>query len=74
LAGCAPSHPGVATAIVRLRKLHNVVDVNLTSSTKAGESSTGGACPVQWNGTVSFEPETAASGTERVPVRLGGGQ
>src|SRR3954454_14464075 len=27
IAGCAPSHPGVATAIVRLRKLHNVTDV-----------------------------------------------
>src|SRR3954453_16765983 len=27
--GCAPDHPGVATAIVRLRQLHNVQDVEL---------------------------------------------
>src|SRR4051794_22111517 len=34
LGGCAPSHLGVATTVVRLRKIHNVSDVNLQTSTK----------------------------------------
>jgi Tfp pilus assembly protein PilN len=75
--GCAPSHPGVATAIVRLRKLHNVVDVELGSSTKGGgasDSATAPACKVNWTATLTFTPETAATVQEPVPARLGGGQ
>jgi Tfp pilus assembly protein PilN len=78
LAGCAPSYPGVATVVVRLRKLHNVVDVNLLSSTKAGAggapTTAGGSCPVSWSATASFQPETAPTVQEAVPARLGGGQ
>jgi Tfp pilus assembly protein PilN len=74
--GCAPSHPGVATAIVRLRKLHNVADVNLTDSTKAAGSPAGttAACPVSFGATLTFQPETAPTVQEPVPARLGGGQ
>jgi Tfp pilus assembly protein PilN len=77
VSGCAPSHPGVATAIVRLRKLHNVTDVNLQNSTKAGGSgttSTGGSCRVTWAATLTFQPETAPTVQKVVPARLGGGQ
>jgi Tfp pilus assembly protein PilN len=78
ITGCAPSHPGVATAIVRLRKLHGVQDVDLKSSQKAGQSatpgSTGSACPVNFNATLSFNAETAPTVQEPVPARLGGGQ
>jgi Tfp pilus assembly protein PilN len=79
IGACAPSHPGVATAIVRLRKLHNVTDVNLTSSSKQGAaaSATGGttnACPVAWAATLTFQAETAPTVQEPVPARLGGGQ
>ena len=74
--GCAPSHDGVAVAIVRLRKMHNVDDVNLSSSTReaSGASSAGGGtCPTQWNATVTMQAETAPT-TSVVPARLGGGQ
>jgi Tfp pilus assembly protein PilN len=79
IAGCAPSHPAVATAIVRLRKLHNVTDVNLVSSTKAASASTGTAaavvpCKTQWNATITFNPETGTTVQQPVPARLGGGQ
>jgi Tfp pilus assembly protein PilN len=79
MTGCAPSHRGVANVVVRLRQLHNVASVDLTSSTKAGAagSSTpaGAGCTVQWTGTVSFQPETpAAPAPTPVPARLGGGQ
>ena len=77
IVGCAPSHPAVATAIVRLRKLHSVQDVNLNSSQKSasGTATTAGAgCKVTWAATLTFEPETAATGTGPVPARLGGGQ
>jgi Tfp pilus assembly protein PilN len=79
VAGCAPSHPDVAATIVRLRQMHNVVDVNLKSSTKAAEvqgtGETGATvCKVAWDGTVEFEPEAPATEPERVPARLGGGQ
>ena len=77
LAGCAPSHPGVADTLVRLRKLHNAVSADLSSSAKGGEGAagaTGAACPVAWNGKVLFSPETAPTKTEPVPARLGGGQ
>src|SRR3954452_2371887 len=40
IAGCPPSHPDVATAIVRLRKLHNIASVDLSSSTKSGAAAT----------------------------------
>lgn len=73
--GCAPSHPGVATAIVRLRKLHGVQDVELKSSTKAGAAAaTGTVCAVTWNAQLTFNPETAPTVPEPVPARLGGGQ
>jgi Tfp pilus assembly protein PilN len=76
--GCAPSHPGVATAIVRLRKLHNVTDVELQSSAEQGSggtsSSTGAACPVTWGATLTFQPETTPTAPQAVPARLGGGQ
>ena len=79
VAGCAPSYPGVATAIVRLRKLHNVTDVNLTNSAKAASTSTTttsgpAACKVQWNATLTFQPESNTTVTQPVPARLGGGQ
>ena len=76
IAGCAPSHQGVATAVVRLRKLHNVTDVELQSSNKAGESgaATTQSCKTQFNATLTFEPESATTVTQRVPARLGGGQ
>ena len=75
VSGCAPSHPGVATAIVRLRKLHNIDDVDLKSSQKAGgDAAAGTACTVQWTATLTFKPETAATVAEPVPARLGGGQ
>jgi hypothetical protein len=78
IGGCAPSHPDVATAIVRLRKLHNVTDVNLTSSTKGATGTSaptgGNACPVAWAATLTFEPETPSTSPGPVPARLGGGQ
>jgi Tfp pilus assembly protein PilN len=76
--GCAPSHPAVATAIVRLRKLHNVEDVDLKSSQKgasAAAGSTGGTgCNTTWTATLSFNAESAPTVQEPVPARLGGGQ
>lgn len=75
--GCAPSHPGVATALVRMRKLHNVESVDLQSSTKAAanaQASGGAACPVQWTATLGFTAQTASTVSEPVPARLGGGQ
>jgi Tfp pilus assembly protein PilN len=77
--GCAPSHPGVATAIVRLRKLHNVQSVDLTSSTKAagsGSATTTAAtsCRVTWVATLAFVGEAAPTTQKSVPARLGGGQ
>jgi Tfp pilus assembly protein PilN len=74
ISGCAPSHPAVATAIVRLRKLHNIESVDLASSTKATSApgTAAGACTVTWVATLVFKPETPA--TSPVPVRLGGGQ
>jgi hypothetical protein len=75
LAGCAPSHDGVAAAVVRLRKLHNAVDVDLQSSAKAqAASGTAVVCKVAWNATVTMQPETAPTAPAAVPARLGGGQ
>ncbi len=76
ITGCAPSHKGVATALVRLRQLHNVQSVDLTSSTKAAPSgTTAAACKVTWLATLTFKPESPPAGTPQpVPARLGGGQ
>ena len=80
VAGCAPTHPDVAATVVRLRRLHNAVDVNLQSSTKAPESTQSGSqsgtavCPVAWVGTIELKPETASTAPQDVPARLGGGQ
>jgi Tfp pilus assembly protein PilN len=76
--GCAPSHRGVADAIVRMRKLHNVQDVELKTSQKssAGGAAAGGAaiCKVQWTASLTFNPESAPTTPQPVPARLGGGQ
>lgn len=82
ITGCAPSHNGVATVLVRLRKLHNVTDVELQSDTKAATSTgasgttttTTNVCPVTFNATLTFQPETAPTVSQAVPARLGGGQ
>lgn len=75
LSGCAPTHPGVATTLVRLRKLHNIVDVTLSQDSKAkripGQVL---VCPVAWTATATFKPETAPTAPAPVPARLGGGQ
>jgi Tfp pilus assembly protein PilN len=75
LTGCAPTHNAVATAIVRLRKMHNVVDVELTSSNRAaaGPNAAGNPCATQWNATVTMQAESAPTASA-VPARLGGGQ
>jgi Tfp pilus assembly protein PilN len=77
ITGCAPSHPGVAVAIVRLRKLHNVESVELNSSTKAATGGTGAAapaCKVTWVAAMTFKAESAPTVQSSVPARLGGGQ
>jgi Tfp pilus assembly protein PilN len=76
VSGCAPSHPGVSVAIVRLRKLHNVQDVELKSSTKAAGSTatTPVACKVTWVAGLTFNAEAAPTVQTPVPARLGGGQ
>ena len=77
IAGCAPSHPAVATAVVRLRQLHNVTDVSLTNSSKAGAAGTSGTtagCKVSWGATLTFQPESPSTDQAPVPARLGGGQ
>jgi Tfp pilus assembly protein PilN len=76
VAGCAPSHQGVATTIVRLRKLHDVVSVDLGSSTKQSSSAAGttSACPTSFTATLAFQAETAPTAPAAVPARLGGGQ
>jgi Tfp pilus assembly protein PilN len=77
ITGCAPSHPGVATAIVRLRKLHNVQSVELASSTKAGgggAATAASSCKVTWVATMTFAAEVPATTQQPVPARLGGGQ
>lgn len=79
LGGCAASHRSVATTIVRLRRMHNVTDVTLNSSTKAGAeaAATGaggtGACRTTWAAVITFEPEAAPAKRPSVPARLGGG-
>lgn len=73
LGGCAPTHPDVSTTIVRLRRMHNVVDVNLQSSTRASGEAGGEGCRVTWAATVTFEAEAAPPTRPSVPARLGGG-
>jgi Tfp pilus assembly protein PilN len=81
LSGCTTRHSDVARMMVRLRQLHRVTDVNLTSSTKGAEA---GAPAIDSCGantafdvTVTFSPTAPAAeaprGTVRVPVSLGGG-
>lgn len=80
ISGCAPSHQGVATAIVRLRQLHNVTDVNLQSSNKAAAAAAAGggtavqACKTQFQAQLTFQAESPPTVQEAVPARLGGGQ
>lgn len=88
LDGCAPSQPGVATLLVRLRKLHGVTDVQLGESRReesdgegaaASDAASGDSCGrgFTFNVTVTFEPPVAVSvgaKVERVPAALGGGQ
>lgn len=78
ITGCAPSHPDVATAIVRLRKLHDVTDVSLQTSTKAASSGTSGGttnvCKVSWTAVLTFQAPTPSVAPQAVPARLGGGQ
>lgn len=77
MSGCAPTHPAVADTIVRLRKMHNVVSVDLSTSAKgtgAAETGGGAACPTAWTGTVTFQAEAPPTKTEAIPARLGGGQ
>jgi hypothetical protein len=79
IGGCAPSHPAVATTLVRLRKLHNAVSVDLTTSAKAATGAGGGAaggaaCKVAWEGTLVMSAERPPTTREPVPARLGGGQ
>lgn len=72
LTGCAPTHPDVSTTIVRLRRMNNVTDVALVSSTKASAQGEAG-CKVTWTANVTFEPEAAAPDRAPVPARIGGG-
>lgn len=78
VAGCAPNHPTVADSVVRLRKLHNVTDVTLVSSTRGGTGTTGGGgassvCRVSWSATLQFKAEQVTPERGRIPSRLGGG-
>lgn len=74
LNGCAPSHPDVATTMVRLRRLNRATDVTLGSATRAGSGDAGGECPrgVGFSISVSFDP-APPTGPARVPAHLGGG-
>jgi Tfp pilus assembly protein PilN len=74
LTGCAPSHPDVATTLVRLRRLHRANDVALGSAARAGSAEGDGECGrgVGFSATVSFDPAPATA-PGRVPAHLGGG-
>ena len=75
LTGCAPSHPDVATTMVRLRRLHRANEVRLGTAARADSGSAGGGdCSrgVAFTIEVSFDPATAAA-PARVPAHLGGG-
>lgn len=79
LSGCAPSHPDVATMMVRLRRLSRAKEVTLSDSTKVGggDESAGGSgagCSRGAAFTVTVEFDPAQPGTpESVPTHLGGG-
>jgi Tfp pilus assembly protein PilN len=73
IGGCAPSHRDVATTVVRLRRLHNAVDVNLNGSTKGGAGTSGGGCKVSWSVLIRFKAEAVPETRPPVPTRLGGG-
>ena len=78
IAGCAPSHPDVATMMVRLRRLSRAKDVTLSDSTRIGGGETGGGSGAgcgrgaAFTVTVEFDPVSPAT-PERVPAHLGGG-
>lgn len=71
LTGCAPSNPGVAELLVRLRKLHRASEVTLQSSARTE----GGECGDGYTFTLSvaFTPAAPPAAPERVPAHLGGG-
>jgi Tfp pilus assembly protein PilN len=81
LTGCTARHSDVARMMVRLRQLHRVTDVELTSSTKGAETGAGAvdSCGAKtaFDVTVTFSATApnaeAPRGTARVPVSLGGG-
>jgi Tfp pilus assembly protein PilN len=81
LSGCTTRHSDVARMMVRLRQLHRVTDVELTSSTKGVEAAAAaiGDCGTNtaFDVTVTFSPTAPAAeaprGTGRVPASLGGG-
>jgi Tfp pilus assembly protein PilN len=81
LLGCTPDHPDVARMMVRLRQLHRVTDVELTSSSKdtaaAAASLDGCGKNASFDLTVKFSPTApvaeAPRGSNRVPASLGGG-
>ena len=81
LSGCTTRHSDVARMMVRLRQLHRVTDVTLTSSTKGAEADGAAvdSCGANtaFDVTVTFSPTAPAAeaprGTMRVPVSLGGG-
>jgi Tfp pilus assembly protein PilN len=76
IVGCAPNHQGVATAVVRLRKLHSIVDVNLQGSQQAQQTTAGAAvtCKDQFSAVLTMQAESAPTVSAPVPARLGGGQ
>jgi Tfp pilus assembly protein PilN len=83
ITACAPSHQAVATAVVRLRQLHNIQDVDLKSSqkgsapsgtTSSSSSTTTNGCAVTWTADLTFNAETGTTPNQPVPARLGGGQ
>jgi Tfp pilus assembly protein PilN len=81
LAGCTPTQSDAARLMVRLRQLHRVEDVVLSSSTK--EDSTGAASIAscgrgyKFDLTLKFSPASPAGeaprGETHVPASLGGG-
>ena len=88
LSGCAPSQPAVATAMVRLRKLHRAEEVTLTQSTRGGGEGAGaggggpgeaaqGCRGYKFDADVKFDSRQAAKrgGPDdgSVPRALGGG-
>jgi Tfp pilus assembly protein PilN len=81
LSGCTPRHRDVAAMMVRLRQLHRVVDVELTSSTRGIEAGTAApdSCGLNtsFDITLSFSSSTPGDetprGAQRVPASLGGG-